>query len=140
MDSYDEDRIPEILRKAKTVAVVGISDKPDRDSHRVAKYLQDAGYTIIPVNPAIKEWNGIKSFDSLLSIPNDIKVDVVDIFRKPEAAVEVANEASKLKPYAVWFQEGVINKQAAEIARNSGSLVVMDRCMMKEHLRHFGKR
>jgi len=140
MDSYDEDRIPEILKKAKTVAVVGISDKPDRDSYRVASYLRDAGYTIIPVNPVIGEWNGIKSYDSLLSIPSSVKVDVVDVFRKPDAAIEVAKEASNLKPYAVWFQEGVINKEAAEVAKKSGSLVVMDRCMMKEHSRHFGKR
>ena len=140
MESYDEDKIPEILKKAKTVAVVGLSDKPDRDSYRVARYLQDAGYRIIPVNPALKEWDGKKSYGNLLSLPDNIKVEVVDIFRKPDAAIQVAEEAAKIRPYAVWFQEGVINHEAARIAKNSGSLVVMDRCMMKEHSRLFGKR
>jgi predicted CoA-binding protein len=131
--AYDEDKIPEILHNSKNIAVVGISEKTDRDSYGVAEYLKKQGYTIIPINPGLKEWNGIKAYPDLLSVPGSMKIDVVDIFRKPDAVVPIVRDALKRKPSAIWMQEGVVNNDAAEIARNAGVLVVMDRCMMKEH-------
>lgn len=135
MAGYDEEKIPEILESSKTVAVVGISNKPERDSYRVAKYLKEAGYRVLPINPVIDSWDGQQSYKSLKDIPEGEKVDVVDIFRKPEAALEVVEEAISIKPAVVWLQEGVVNTEAADLARKSGSLVVMDRCIMKEHSR-----
>ncbi len=133
--SYDEDKIQSILDESKTIAIVGISNKPERDSYRVAKYLQEKGYEILPVNPVIEEWEGIKSYKSLLDIPKDRKVDVVDIFRKSDAVVPVVEEALKISPKTVWMQEGVVNQEAAQLAKNNSLLVVMDRCIMKEHAR-----
>jgi hypothetical protein len=135
MSTYDENKIPSILKESKTVAVVGISDKPERDSYRVAMYLKDKGYEIIPINPVIDEWSGIKSYKSLLDIPKDKKVDIVDIFRKSDAVIPIVQEALKINPRTVWMQEGVINEEAAKLARDNSLLVVMDRCMMKEHAR-----
>ena len=133
MKAYDENMISEILENYRNVAVVGISDKKDRDSYQVSEYLSRKGYNIIPINPKFSEWNGIKAFPDLASIPKDINVDIVDIFRKPEAVVPVVREALSIKPKVIWMQEGVINEEAADLARESGLKVVMDRCMMKEH-------
>jgi predicted CoA-binding protein len=135
MTGYDEARIPEILKNSHNIAVVGISEKPERDSYRVAKYLKSHGYNVIPINPAIDQWDGTKSFHELASLPADLKVDIVDIFRKPEAAMEVVKSALKLQPKVVWMQEGVVNPEAADLARRNGIMVVMDRCIMKEHSR-----
>lgn len=135
MAGYDENKIPQILKDSRTVAVVGISAKPERDSYRVAKYLKDAGYEILPVNPVIEAWDGQPTYKSLLDIPSEKKVDIVDVFRKPEAALSVVEEAVKISPSVVWLQEGVVNQEAADLAKRNGSLVVMDRCMMKEHIR-----
>ena len=131
--AYDEDKIPEILNSTRNIAVVGISEKAERDSYRVADYLKKQGYVIIPINPVLMEWNGIKAYPDLLKVPGNMKIDVVDIFRKPDAVVPVVRDALKRKPFAIWMQEGVVNNDAAEIARDAGILVVMDRCMMKEH-------
>jgi Predicted CoA-binding protein len=131
--AYDEDKIPEILNSTRNIAVVGISEKAERDSYRVADYLKKQGYVIIPINPVLMEWNGIKAYPDLLTVPGNMKIDVVDIFRKPDAVVPVVRDALKRKPFAIWMQEGVVNSDAAEIARDAGILVVMDRCMMKEH-------
>ena len=133
MTGYDEGKIPEILESVKTIAVVGISDKPERDSYSVARYLHDAGYEIVPVNPTISDWNGIKSYPDLKSLPKEKKIDLVDVFRKPDAVFPVVQEALEIKPKVLWLQEGVINEQAADLAKKGGLLVVMDRCMMKEH-------
>ncbi len=131
--AYDEDKIPEILNSTRNIAVVGISEKAERDSYRVADYLKKQGYVIIPINPGLMEWNGIKAYPDLLKVPGNMKIDVVDIFRKPDAVVPVVRDALKRNPFAIWMQEGVVNNDAAEIARDAGILVVMDRCMMKEH-------
>ncbi len=139
MAKFDEENIPEILNRTRTVAVVGISDKPDRDSYRVAEYLKRAGYTILPVNPTITQWLGIKAYKDLSSIPKDVRVDIVDIFRKPEAALQIVEEALKLKPATIWLQEGVVNEEAAKLAKSNGIQVVMDRCMMKEHMKYHGE-
>lgn len=131
--AYDEDKIPEILKNSKNIAVVGLSEKTDRDSYGVADYLKKQGYNIIPINPGLKDWNGIKAYPDLLSVPENVKIDIVDIFRKSDAVVPIVNDALKRKPSAIWMQEGVVNNDAAKIARDAGILVVMDRCMMKEH-------
>ena len=135
MSGYDEAQIPEILKNYRNVAVVGLSDKSDRDSYRVAKYLMAHGYRIIPVNPAIESWEGIKSYPAVSSIPPDVKVEIVDVFRKPEAALDIVRDSLSRSPKVLWLQEGVVNSDAADLAKENGIKVVMDRCMMKEHNR-----
>ena len=135
MASYDEDKIKTILSGSRTIAVVGISDKPERDSYRVAKYLKEKGYEILPVNPAIEQWEGIRSYKSLQEIPGEKKVDIIDIFRKSDVVLPIVQEALKIHPRTIWMQEGVVNEEAAELAKKNSLLVVMDRCMMKEHAR-----
>lgn len=124
-----------LLESAKTIALVGLSDKPDRPSYDVASYLLDNGYTIIPVNPNISEWNGIKAYQSLSEIPKEVKVDIVDIFRRSEHVPPIVDEAINIGAKVVWMQLGVINEEAAEKARKAGLEVVMDRCMKIEHAR-----
>jgi len=130
------DPIYELLSRVKTIAVVGLSDSPLRPSHGVSAYMQAQGYRIIPVNPQIEEALGQKSYRSLLDVPE--KVDLVDVFRRPEFADEIVEQAIQLKIPAIWLQEGVINERAAEKARNAGMFVVMDRCILKEHRARFG--
>jgi predicted CoA-binding protein len=127
------DEIRDLLRNVHTVAVVGLSDKPNRDSYRVAAYLQRAGYHIIPVNPAVKAVLGEKSYATLGDVPE--KIDLVDIFRKPEAVPEIVAAAIAAGAKAVWMQEGVVHNAAAEKGRAAGLTVVMDRCVLKEHAR-----
>ena len=129
--SVKSDPIHEILQRAKTVAVVGLSDNPLRPSHGVAAYLQSQGYRIIPVNPQIREALGEKAYASLLDVPE--KIDIVNIFRRPEFVEEVVDQAIQLKVPAVWMQEEVIHERAGEKARKAGIFVVMDRCILKEH-------
>ena len=120
-----------ILRSSKTIAIVGLSPKEDRPSFTVGSYLQEQGYRVIPINPAAPEILGEKSYPDLASIPE--KVDAVDIFRRPEDVLPVVEEAIKIGAKAVWMQEGIVNEDAAKRARDSGLLVVMDKCMLKEH-------
>jgi predicted CoA-binding protein len=133
--SVQSDPITEILQKAKTIAVVGLSNNPLRPSHGVAAYLQASGYHIIPVNPEIDESLGEKSYPSLLDVPE--KIDIVDIFRRPEFVEEVVDQAIQLKVPAIWMQEEVIHENAAEKARKAGIFVVMDRCILLEHRARF---
>jgi len=130
------DPIYELLSRVKIIAVVGLSDSPLRPSHGVSAYMQAQGYRIIPVNPQIEEALGQKSYRSLLDVPE--KVDLVDVFRRPEFADEIVEQAIQLKIPAIWLQEGVINERAAEKARNAGMFVVMYRCILKEHRARFG--
>jgi len=116
-----------------TIAVVGISDNPERDSYRVARYLQQAGFRVIPVNPTLTEVLGERCYPSLRDIPPDIKVDVVDIFRKPEHVPPVVEQAIERKVPVVWMQLGVHHPQAAAMAEEAGLEVVMDRCIKVEH-------
>jgi predicted CoA-binding protein len=125
--------IGRILRETKVIAVVGLSDKPQRDSYQVASYLLEHGYTIIPVNPNIKEWKGIKAHASLLEIPG--KVDMVDIFRRSEFVPGIVDQAIEIGARTVWMQLGVFHEEAAEKARKAGLNVVMDRCTKIEHER-----
>ena len=118
----------------KTIAVVGISDDPTRPSNFVASFLEAHGYTIIPVNPKLTEWEGKKCYPDLLSIP--VKVDIVDIFRRSEAVPPIVDEAIAIKAKVVWMQEGIVNEEAAAKARRARIEVVMDKCMKKEYLRY----
>jgi predicted CoA-binding protein len=134
------DSIYDLLSRAKTIAVVGLSESPMRPSHGVSAYMQAAGYRIIPVNPQIAEALGEKSYPSLLDVPPDVaeKIDLVDVFRRPEYVDEIVEQAIQLKIPAIWLQEDVINERAAEKAREAGIFVVMDRCVLKEHRARFG--
>ncbi len=123
----------ESILNYRTIAVVGISDDPERPSHFVASFLESHGYKIIPVNPKLTEWEGKKCYPDLLSIPE--KVDVVDIFRRAEAVPPIVDEAIKIKAKVVWMQEGIVNEDAAAKARDAGIEVVMDRCMKKDYIR-----
>jgi predicted CoA-binding protein len=129
------DPITEILQRAKTIAVVGLSDNPLRPSHGVAAYLQTQGYRIVPVNPQIQSALGEKAYPSLLEVPE--KIDIVDVFRRPEFVEEVVDQAIQLKVPAVWMQEEVIHERAAQKARAAGIFVVMDRCILLEHRARF---
>lgn len=123
----------EILDKYHTIAVVGASVNPERPSHRVTGYLMEHGYQVIPVNPNAREVLGETSYPSLSSIPGE--VEVVDIFRRSEEVMPIVDEAIKIGARAIWMQEGIVNEAAAAKARDAGLLVVMDKCMFKEHRR-----
>jgi len=131
----DDNKIRQILEESKTVAVVGLSPKPERDSYEVAHYLQNAGYTIIPVNPMAEEILGEKVCPDLASIPQ--KVDIVDIFRRSEHVGPIVEEAIAIGAKTVWMQLGVINEEAAQKASDAGLNVVMDLCILREHRRLF---
>ena len=130
------DPITELLKRAKTIAVVGLSDSPLRPSHGVSAYMQTHGYRIIPVNPRIREALGEPAYSSLLEVPE--KIDIVNIFRRPEFVSEIVDQAIQLNVPAIWMQEEVINEDAAEKAREHGIFVIMDRCILKEHRARFG--
>jgi len=123
--------IKAILENSKTIAVVGLSDKPERDSYTVAKYLKDQGYSIIPVNPTRSEILGEKSYPDLASIP--LKVDIVDIFRNIEAIPGIVDEAIKIPAKVVWMQLGLAHNQSAQKARDAGLVAVQSRCLKIEH-------
>ena len=128
MNSLDD--IKEIF-SMQTIAVVGMSPKPERPSHYVSMYMKDQGYNIIPVNPGHNEIAGIKCYPSLKEISEP--VDVVDVFRRSEFIVPIAESAVNIKAKALWLQDGVINHEAAELANNSGLIVIMDDCMLRRH-------
>lgn len=129
------DPIRELLARSKVIAVVGLSSKPHRPSHGVARYLQSVGYRIFPVNPNEREVLGEKSYARLEDVP--VKVDIVDIFRRSERVPPVVESAIAIGARAVWMQEGVIHEEAAARARAAGLEVVMDRCLLKEHNKRF---
>ena len=122
-----------ILNDYRIIAMVGLSPDPDRPSHRVAKYLINQGYKVIPVNPDAQEILGTRSYSNISSIPETI--EIVDIFRRSEEVMPIVDEAINIGAKVVWMQEGVINEEAALKAQDAGLLVVMDRCMLKEHKR-----
>lgn len=127
----ESERITELLKNSKNIAVVGLSSSPMRPSYGVSAYLQSHGYKIIPVNPQINGALGEKAYPSLRDVPE--KIDIVDIFRRPEFVPAVVDEAIALKPAAIWMQEGVAHEAAAEKARKAGIFVIQDRCLLKEH-------
>ena len=125
-----EDVIDRILNGTKTIAVVGLSDRTDRPSHEVARYLQERGFRIVPVNPRLKEVLGERAYGSLTDIPGG--ADLVEVFRKPEAVPGIAEEAIRIGIKYFWMQEGVVNEKARNMLTAAGIPVVMDRCMKKE--------
>lgn len=121
----------DILKSSRVVAVVGLSSNPERHSYQVASYLKGQGYRIIPVNPKENAVLDEVAYPDLYSIPE--AVDVVDVFRQPEEVPAIVEQAIKIGAKAVWMQEGIVNEAAAAQAREAGLLVVMDKCMLKEH-------
>ncbi len=137
-----QNEIEDILRKYRTVAVVGLSREPYKDSYRVSAYLKEHGFRIVPVNPFADEVLGEKSYKSLLDIPPDIQktMEIVDIFRPSQDVPPIVEQAIKLretygKPHVIWMQLGIVNEQAAETAKKAGLIVVMDKCIKIEHKR-----
>ncbi|MGE5237026.1 MAG: CoA-binding protein [Acidobacteriota bacterium] len=129
------EEIGTILASTRTVAVVGLSDKPDRESFIVARYLQAHGFHIIPINPAVREVLGETSYPDLASVPAGVEIDVVDIFRRPEFIPEIVEAAIARGARVVWMQLGLAHNGAADRARAAGLQVVMDRCIKVEHAR-----
>ena len=134
----DPNLIRRVLLDSKTIAMVGLSPKSERPSHFVATYLQYEGYRVIPVNPRAEEILGEKSYPDLKSIPDDIQIDIVDVFRRPEDCPNIAADAVAIGAKAIWFQLHVISQEAADIAEAGGLDVVMDRCVKIEHGRYNG--
>lgn len=136
MATATTDPITDLLKKSKTIAVVGLSDSPFRASHGVSAYMQSQGYRIVPVNPKIENALGENSYPSLLDVKE--KIDIVDVFRRSEFVPDVVDQAIQLKVPVIWMQEGVINEAAAAKACKAGITVIMDRCILKEHRARFG--
>lgn len=122
--------IREILTSFKRVAVIGVSDKPERPSYRVASFLMERGYDVTPVNPNLKELFGRKAYPDLAAVPGI--VEIVDVFRKPEEIEPIVDQAIARKASVIWMQEGIVNNKAADKARAAGLKVVMNKCMLKE--------
>ncbi len=135
MEGPDDTTTRDVLAKARTVVVVGLSDKPERDSNEVARYLQGQGYRIVPVNPMVGEVLGEKSYPSVASIPMEVPVDIVDIFRRSEQVPPIVDEAIARRAPVVWMQLGVENVEAAAKARAAHLTVYMNRCIMQDHRR-----
>jgi predicted CoA-binding protein len=135
MPSRDDHAIRELFSSAKIIAVVGLSSKRARASFGVSRYMQSVGYRIIPVNPNETDVLGEKAYADLDAIPKDLKIDIVNIFRRSEEVPEVVDAAIQLHAPAIWMQEGVIHEEAAAKARAAGIFVVMDRCLLKDHRR-----
>lgn len=134
-DLPPNDPITDLLKRAKTIAVVGLSSNPLRPSHGVSAYMQSQGYRMIPVNPQIEECLGERAYASLTDVPE--KIDIVNIFRRPEFVEEIVDQAIRLEVPAIWMQEDVIHEKAAAEARKAGIFVVMNRCILKEHQARF---
>ncbi len=133
-----DEQIKRVLENAKTIAVVGLANSPLRPSYGVSAYMQQQGYRIIPVNPTITDSLGEHSYPSLHDIPKDIKIDIVDVFRRPDAVPDIVDQVIGLKLPVLWLQETVVHEQAAEKARKAGIFVVMDRCILKYHRKLLG--
>ena len=133
MFDVSKTEIEALLRRVKTIAVLGLSDTPGKPSHNVASTLQKFGYRIVPVNPTAHEILGERAWPDLdAALKNAGPIDVVDVFRKPEAVAGIVDDAIRLGVKALWLQEGVVNPEAAQKAKDAGIFTVMDRCMFKE--------
>lgn len=130
--------LSDLLSSSKRIAVVGLSDKPNRTSYQVASYMQQAGYEIIPVNPNIEQALGVKAYRSLEEIEGEI--DIVNIFRRSSDTFEIAEEAVKVGAKAVWLQLGISNDQAYQVAHDAGLYVVMNSCIKVNHAQLFEKK
>ncbi len=133
MTPSEEEDLRALLRRARTIAVVGLSPNAMRPSNSVARYLQRAGYTIVPVNPGHTEILGEKSYRTLNDAARDHTIDVVDVFRRSEHAGAVVDEAIPLKPQLIWLQQGVVDAAAQARAATAGIPFIMDRCLAIEH-------
>lgn len=133
-DSYTDEQIKEILL-LKKVAVVGMSQNPQKDAHQVPKYLAENNYDIIPVNPHAKEILGKKSYSKISDVPESI--DIVDVFRPSDQVFPIIQDAITKKPKVIWLQEGIHNEEAEQLAQNAGIKVIFNRCMLAEHRRLF---
>lgn len=136
MTVEDDAQLRNILKSVHTVACVGVSSNPQKPSYGIFQYLVEAGYHMIPVNPTVPDVMGLPSYPDLTSIPQ--KIDVVQVFRKPEDVPPVVEQAIQAGAKVVWMQEGIVNPRAARQAEEAGLQVVMDRCMMKTHQRLLG--
>jgi len=139
--------INEILTKYRTIAVVGLSRDPNKDSYKVSSYLKTKGYTIIPLNPYADQILGEKSYKSFFDMPFELqkRIEIVDIFRPSKVIPVIVDEVIKLRnkhgsPYVIWMQLNIINDAASKKARNSGFTVIMNRCMMIEHSRLYHEK
>ena len=128
--------IAELLRESKVIAVVGLSNRRFRPSYGVSQYMQSMGYRIIPVNPNTTEVLGEKAFARLEDVSE--QVDIVNVFRRPEYVPDIVESAIRIGAKALWLQEDVVHEEAAQRAREAGLMVVMDRCILKEHRRYIG--
>jgi hypothetical protein len=128
-----------ILSQTRTIAVVGLSSKPHRDSHGVARYLQHRGYKVVPVNPNETEVLGETAYPSLLDVPTDVAIDIVDVFRKAEETPPVAEQAVSIGARVLWLQEGIVSDEARRIAEEGGLTVVMDLCIRTTRARLEGE-
>lgn len=133
-----DEEIKTILKSYSTIAIVGLSNKPARESYQVGKYLMENGYTIYPVHPNITEWEGKPVYKTLADIPE--KIDIVDIFRRSDAIDEMVDEIIAIKPKVCWLQLGVVNNQAANRLEETGILVIQDKCMKIEHFTLVGNK
>jgi len=127
--------IRDVLTRARTIAVVGLSDKPERDSNEVARYLKSQGYRIIPVNPLVPEVLGERSYPSVSAIPREIRVDIVDIFRRSEEVVPIVKDAIRRGVKVVWMQLGIDNAEAGSLVREAGGTEFENLCIMTQHRR-----
>ncbi|MBF0154759.1 MAG: CoA-binding protein [Magnetococcales bacterium] len=134
----NDQEMTDMLRTARTIAVVGLSPKPDRPSYRVAAYMQRAGYRIVPVRPGGGKVLDETAYDTLDAIPKEIKVDIVDVFRRPEDTPPIAEEAVRIGARVFWLQSGIVNDAALTIAHKAGLLTTQDLCLMVEHKRLVG--
>ncbi|MCL0032483.1 CoA-binding protein [Peptococcaceae bacterium] len=130
-----DEEIKELLKQARVIAVVGLSDKPERDSHKVAKYLQERGYRIIPVNPKLDSVLGEKAYKKVSDIPDEINIDILNVFRRSIDTPPVVEDSISKKPKAIWLQLGIKNDDAAKIAQDNNITIIMDRCIKIEHAR-----
>ncbi len=132
-----DEQVREVLRAARRIAVVGASDRQDRDSYHIVQFLSERGYAVFPINPKYRQVAGLKCFDSLDDLP--LAMDIVDVFRRPDAVEEVVDQAIRNGAKCLWLQEGVVNNAAARRAAEAGLAVVQNRCIYKEHVACFGR-
>jgi uncharacterized protein len=128
-------QLRDILIRARTIAIVGLSDQPAKDSNEVARYLRSQGYRVIPVNPKVSEVFGERSYPSLSAIPREVRVDIADIFRRSDQVVPIAQEAVRRGIPVVWMQLGIENAEAGSIVRDAGGVDVENLCIMSQHRR-----
>jgi predicted CoA-binding protein len=128
-----DDELVVLFKRVKSIAVIGLSPKPDRPSHRVAKHMQQFGFEIIPVRPAVKEVLGVKAYSSLLEVP--FAVDLVNVFRAPKYVPELTEQCIDKKVHSLWLQEGVVDLESANHACSKNIFTVMDKCIYKEYVR-----